>query len=298
MPDEPVVLVIDADTDRRAQYAEWLDDDYTVRTAPDVETALWHFDDSVDVVLFDRALPDVTGETLLEQLTDSNAECRYAMLSDEDPGFDLMRPDVDECVVKPVGREGLLALVDRLEGRSAAEDAVGSYLAALWKKRALESELSAAELASDSRYRSLSSEVLTRRRQLDSLFDRLEAAEIDVADVSQPPDPVPIYKSRSLEFYGLWLLAALTYGLGDIVSTVYAVFAVPGVDEANPVVDALLVNFGIGGFLFFKLLVFFVLLSISVQGARTTDRFSYYWPPVLATVVGTGLTLWNLSLIL
>jgi len=189
-------------------------------------------------------------------------------------------------------------LVGRLEERTAVAGAVGSYLSTLSKKRALEAELDAGKLEDDPRYRSLSGELATRRRQIDSILTQLEESGLDVSDAAgDAPSPEPVYETRPREFYGLWLLAALAYGAGDIISTVYAVFLVSGVNEANPIVDVILQNFGIGGFLLFKLLVFLILISISVQGARTGDRFSYYWPPVLATLLGAGLTLWNLSLI-
>ena len=301
MPDDPVVLIIEDEPGLAELYAEWLGDDYTVRTAKTGDAALWQFDDAVDVVLLDRQLPDVSGEELLGQLKDTDVDCGYAMLTGTEPGFEILKLDVDEYARKPIDRDELRALVDRLEERRAVEGAIGSYLSTLSKKRALEAEIAVDERGSDPRYRSLSSELTTRRRQIDSLLTQLSESGAGLGDGQETAVAAPkqlIYETRPREFYGLWLLAALAYGAGDIISTVYAVFLVPGVDEANPVVDVMLQNFGVGGFLLFKLLVFLVLISISVQGARTEDQFSYYWPPVLATLLGAGLTLWNLSLIL
>ncbi|TKX57045.1 hypothetical protein EXE45_17915, partial [Halorubrum sp. SP9] len=102
----------------------------------------------------------------------------------------------------------------------------------------------------------------------------------------------PLYQTRPREFYGLWFLAVLTYGVGDVVSTLYATVAVPGLIEANPIVGTLLSSSGLPGFLLLKLLVLFVLISVSVQGARRRERFSYYWPPVVATGIGLLLTGW------
>lgn len=107
----------------------------------------------------------------------------------------------------------------------------------------------------------------------------------------------PVYDRYPGEFYALWFLAAATYGFGDIVSTVLAVFSGPGVAESNPVIAAALANFGLPGFLGVKVVIFAVLVWISVGGARSGDRLSYYWPPVVATVLGTGLTAWNLWLL-
>lgn len=298
MPDDPIVLLLKRDPDLSERYAAWLGDDYTVRVAESGEAARRQFDDAVDVVLLERDLPDTAGEDLLGRLKASGVECGFAMLTETEPDAELLRLDVDEYVTEPIERAELRALVDRLVERAAVEGAMEEYLSALSKKRALEADLDEEGRESDPRYRSLSSELLARRRQIESLLTGLDGSGIDAPNSdADDPTPEPIYKTHPLEFYGLWLLAALTYGVGDIVSTVYAVFAVSGVDEANPVVDTLLVNFGIGGFMLFKLIVFLALISISVQGARTTDRFSYYWPPAIATSLGAGLTLWNLSLI-
>lgn len=107
----------------------------------------------------------------------------------------------------------------------------------------------------------------------------------------------PLYRRDSAAFYGLWFLAAATYGFGDIVSTLLAVVTAPGIVESNPVVATVLANYGIPGFLAVKFGILVVLVWISVGGARDDDRFTYYWPPVVATMLGTGLTGWNLWLL-
>lgn len=107
----------------------------------------------------------------------------------------------------------------------------------------------------------------------------------------------PIYRRYPREFYGLWFLAAATYGFGDIVSTLLAVVTGPGIVESNPVVAGVLAAFGIPGFLAVKFAILVALLWISVGGARSEDRLSYYWPPVVATLLGGALTGWNLWLL-
>ena len=107
----------------------------------------------------------------------------------------------------------------------------------------------------------------------------------------------PLYRRYPREFYGLWFLAATTYGFGDTVSTVLAVFADPGLVESNPVVSVVLAGYGVPGFLVVKFVILVTLLWISVGGARSRDRFTYYWPPIVATALGTALTGWNLWLL-
>jgi CheY-like chemotaxis protein len=107
----------------------------------------------------------------------------------------------------------------------------------------------------------------------------------------------PLYRRYPREFYGLWFLAAVTYGVGDIVSTVLAVFTDPDLVEFNPVVSVVLAEYGIAGFLAVKIVILVTLLWISVGGARSNDRFTYYWPPAVATALGIALTGWNLWLL-
>lgn len=107
----------------------------------------------------------------------------------------------------------------------------------------------------------------------------------------------PLYRRYPREFYGLWFLAAVTYGVGDIISTVLAVFTDPDLGESNPVVSVVLAEYGILGFLAVKIVILVTLLWISVGGARSNDRFTYYWPPAVATALGIALTGWNLWLL-
>ena len=107
----------------------------------------------------------------------------------------------------------------------------------------------------------------------------------------------PLYRRYPREFYGLWFLAAATYGFGDVVSTVLAVFTDPGLVESNPVVSVVLAGYGLPGFLVVKLVILVTLLWISVGGARSSDRLTYYWPPIVATALGSTLTGWNLWLL-
>lgn len=120
-----------------------------------------------------------------------------------------------------------------------------------------------------------------------------------------PPGPTrediqelqPLYRQRTTEFYLLWLVATLSYGLGDILTT-SVVLVSARVSESNPFVAFLLEQFGFGGFLGAKLVIFGLLIVISVRGGIENERLSYYAPPVLAVVIGVGLTLSNLGAIL
>lgn len=312
-PIDATVLVIEDDREQAGEYAAWLDE-YDVRTATDSEVALNALDRDVDVVLLDGDLPGTLSAELLGEIRARRVGCQIGLLSGTDVGSDVLRLDFDEYVPRPVGRDELTTTVERLVDRGAVEEAAETYLTLVARKRSLEARKDPKELADDEHYRELTSEIAGRRRQITTLLTRIEDPDAEPDAVGETATPTvtvdarsddsddaekpPLYRTRTAGFYALWAAAALTYGVGDVVSTVYATMAIPGLLEGNPVVNTLLENFGVSGFLLLKLLVFLVLISVSVQGARSHERFSYYWPPVVMTGLGLLLTGWNLRLIL
>jgi len=82
----------------------------------------------------------------------------------------------------------------------------------------------------------------------------------------------PSVISRSIpEQLGLWVLWAIaiaTYGIGDSLSTIIAVYFVDGLGEGNPVVAVLLAEFGIRGLFGLKILVF-MSLSVSIFSPKS-----------------------------
>lgn len=104
-----------------------------------------------------------------------------------------------------------------------------------------------------------------------------------------------LYLARSREFYALWILAGLTYGVGDLVSTVVTVELTPDVEEVNPVIRFVLETVGLTGFTAVKLVILLGMLAISVSAARRNDRLGYYLPPTLLILAGTMLTVWNVA---
>ena len=305
---DATVLIIEDDREEVAEYAEWLEG-YAVRTAADGERALDALDADVDVVLLDGELADPTAEELLGRIRARRPDCQIGLLSGVSVGDDVLRLDMDEYVPRPIDRDELRETVARLVDHAAVEGAVETYLSLVARRRRIEARRDDADLADDERYRELTGEIPARQRQINTLLAEIGDSVAGESDETGAPPPGnaettgsgaggPLYRTRPREFYGLWFLAALTYGIGDVVSTLYATVAVPGLIEANPIVGTLLSASGLPGFLLLKLLVLFVLISVSVQGARRRERFSYYWPPVVATGIGLLLTGWNVRLVI
>lgn len=105
-------------------------------------------------------------------------------------------------------------------------------------------------------------------------------------------------RRESTELYLLWGLAALTYGGGDVITTIILVYAIPGLGEANPIVRWALVTVGPLGLVALKLAVFGIGISVTWSGLKRRDRLMYYAPPIGMTVVGLGVTAINLRLII
>ena len=311
----PTVLIVGDDSETVEKHAGWLSETCSVRTANDGPDAIERVDSAVDVVVLDRTLPTIDGDEVLGLLRQRDVNCQVVMLIDNEPSIDTLKLDVNEYISRPVSRDELRETVSGVEQRQAIEQAVDSYLSLLPEKQAFEDSYSGDELADTEQYKAIKTELVKRRRQVDTLLRSLDPSSSqgsgesvsdtdnerrdeekegssEWTEISSPPR----YRVRTKEFYALWLFAALTYGVGDVLSTIATVISTPGVSEANPAVKTVLENFGLPGFLLLKILVFLVLLSISVQGARSNDQFSYYWPPVLSTLLGVALTVWNVWL--
>lgn len=65
---QPTVLAVDDEPDLAELYRVYLDATYDVRIATGGEEALSMMDESVDVVLLDRRMPEMSGHEVLEAI--------------------------------------------------------------------------------------------------------------------------------------------------------------------------------------------------------------------------------------
>ena len=119
----------------------------------------------------------------------------------------------------------------------------------------------------------------------------LSAADADVAGETAD-DTRPM--THRLGLWVLWVIAVATYGVGDSVSTIIAVYLVDGLGEGNPLVAVLLAEFGILGLLGLKILVFLIAVTINLYGRQREDWVGYYGPPAFVALLGAVLTASNL----
>lgn len=165
--DVATVLVVEDDGETADLYASWLDE-RDVWIAEDGVAALDMLSPAVDVVLLDRRMPGIAGETVLERINDGDFDCRVAIVSAVEPDFDVVATGFDSYLQKPVDREELRACVERLLERSAYSQDLQRYYALAEQRASLEETKTAAELSGHPVYRS----VLDELDDLESRLDR------------------------------------------------------------------------------------------------------------------------------
>ena len=173
-PDQPTVLVVDDDRALADTCEYWLREEYDVRVAYGGTQALEQVDDSVDVVLLDRRMPDVSGDDVLEEIDARGLDCRVAMMTAVAPDTDIVEMPFDEYLVKPVDEESVTEAVEELLVRAEFDDRIREYFALASTEAVLDGREVRDPTALDEltdRVRELraerESEIRTRERQLE-----------------------------------------------------------------------------------------------------------------------------------
>lgn len=138
---DATILVVDDESDLAELYAEFLSDAGAVMTATGGEEALTQLDETVDVVLLDRRMPEMPGDAVLEHIRERGFECAVIMVTAVDPGKDIATMPFTEYVTKPVFRDELLDVVERVLDLSQRDRLLQEYFTLVDKRLALESEL-------------------------------------------------------------------------------------------------------------------------------------------------------------
>ena len=177
--DRAVVLMVDDEPDVAEAYAAHASDSYDVRTAYSGEAALAELDDSVDVVLLDRRMPDMVGDEVLEAIRDRGHDCRVAMVTAVDADFDIIDMAFDDYVVKPVSRTELLATIDRLLRCADYERDLREFYRVSRKCATLESTKSAVELEGNEEFERLKARRQRLREQLTDTAESLAGEDFE-----------------------------------------------------------------------------------------------------------------------
>ncbi len=167
MSDVSTVLIVDDEHAITDLHARWLEDSYDVRKAYNGAEALEQMDDTVDIILLDRRMPDRSGREVLDEIREQEFDCRVAMVTAVEPDFDILKLGFDAYICKPVSDpEQLRNVVLTLETRSNYDSQLQEMLSLASKKAALEERKDPDELAENSEYRVLETRLASLRDEL------------------------------------------------------------------------------------------------------------------------------------
>ncbi|WP_123536384.1 response regulator [Halosimplex salinum] len=176
---EPRVLIVDDEAEVADVYALRLRDDYDAVTAYGGEEALDAVDETVDVVLLDRRMPQVSGDEVLSTIRDRGLDTRVIMITAVDPDFDIVDMPFDDYLCKPVQKEDLVAAIEQQLAASRYDDRLTEYLEVTSKIALLEAEKTETELDASDEVTGLRQRAEQLRVEMDdalSEFDDFEAA--------------------------------------------------------------------------------------------------------------------------
>ena len=177
---QPVVLIVEDESDLADLYSAWLGDHCAVRTAYDGDEAVEAIDETIDIVLLDRRMPGLSGDEVLDAIQDRGIDCKVAMVTAVEPDFDIVEMGFDDYLVKPVSRESLIETVEGLLRRDSYDDGVQELFSLASKKAILEAEKDAVALENNEEYQELSERVETLRAELDQTLGEFDD-DTDVA---------------------------------------------------------------------------------------------------------------------
>ncbi|ACV10546.1 response regulator receiver protein [Halorhabdus utahensis DSM 12940] len=169
------VLIVEDEQHLADLYAEYLPETYDVRTAYNGADALEILEEPIDIVLLDRRMPVMSGNEVLASIEERGIEVRVAMVTAVDPDFDIIDLGVDDYVVKPVSKDTLIGVVERLETVSAYNDQQKRLTAKKLKRNVLEVEKARPELEASERFSELEAEI-------DELEAEVQALETEITE--------------------------------------------------------------------------------------------------------------------
>jgi len=173
----PTVLIVDDERDIADIYTLQLQDSYDVRTVYGGPEAIEASDETVDVMLLDRRMPELSGNDVLDRIRAEGHDCRVVMVTAVDPQFDIIEMPFDDYLCKPVDKETLLAAIEQQLTAKQYDETVSELFRATSKLTVLESEMSGAELEASEEYQRLKEATTAMRTDAESLMSELDDFE-------------------------------------------------------------------------------------------------------------------------
>lgn len=167
----PKVLIVDDEREVADAYALRLKGLSGVETMYDGENALEFIEaEPVDILLLDRHMPGLSGDEVLDELTDRDFDGRIIMVTAIDPGFDVLDMPFDDYLCKPLNREDIRAAVNQ-QRLILGYETLGKYFSAESKRAVLRSELPAEKRDTHPEYQAIERQTVSLRQRGDRLFE-------------------------------------------------------------------------------------------------------------------------------
>ncbi|MFB6207364.1 MAG: response regulator transcription factor, partial [Haloglomus sp.] len=175
--DPATVLIADDEPAIVDGQASRLETKYRVRRAYGGREALDELDDTVDVALLDRRMPDRSGDEILDRIRELGYSCRVAMLTGVEPSFDIAEMGFDDYIRKPVDEAELFEVVENLLARRTYDAGLREFYSVARRIALLETEYDREELVESEAYQRLSDRRAELRDHLDEALDDLPEME-------------------------------------------------------------------------------------------------------------------------
>ena len=180
MVDDLNVLVVDDESGLADLYTVWLADHHDVQTAYSGQEALEKVTTDTDVVVLDRRMPQLSGDEVLDTIRDRELGCQVVMITGVTADFDILDLPFDAYLSKPVTKDDLTAVIERLHRRSTYDEVLQDYFSLVSRQTTLQAEKQPEQLEGNDEYAALLDQIETRREELDSLTDQLDEEDVDV----------------------------------------------------------------------------------------------------------------------
>jgi len=175
----PTIVIADDNPDVVDVHVEWLSANYEILTATGGEAALKAIDESVDVVLLDRRMPDLSGDAVLDRLRARGFDGMVAMITAVKPEEDIVGLPFDDYVCKPVKRAELEQTVSSLLQRAKYNRQRQRCYRLATKLALLETSISQSRLEANPDYRKLKAQLTNARAEAHQTLESMIETETD-----------------------------------------------------------------------------------------------------------------------
>lgn len=170
----PRILIVDDDPQVLDLFSNHLANNYEVETAASGEEALDIVDDTIDVVILDRRMQELSGDEVLEEIRARNIDCPVIMATAVDPGAEIITMPFNEYLLKPISIEELEATIERTLALSQRDIQMQEYFSLQAKRHAVEQVHLQSELQQEESYSTLLSQIETLRERIDPPIQEFE----------------------------------------------------------------------------------------------------------------------------